>query len=76
MQEGNAPDVNNRFDYYVEETPYYRPPVRVFNGQQEVLNTSMPTNNPAPKKGGNFGLYGLAAIIGILTVGSVIYSKE
>jgi hypothetical protein len=64
---------NAGISHYVDETPYYRPPISVFNGMQEVPNS---VNVPKPKKTGDIKLLALAGIIGLLTLGSVIYSED
>jgi hypothetical protein len=66
-------DDNAGISHYVDETPYYRPPISVFNGMQEVPNS---VNVPKPKKTGDIKLLALAGIIGLLTLGSVIYSED
>jgi hypothetical protein len=64
-----------RFDYFVEETPYYRPPVAYHMPQGGV--TDAPTEQkPKSSLGGKLGLYALAGVIGVLTLGSVILSED
>lgn len=58
----------------VDETPYYRPPHMVYNGVAEVANVPVVSAPKKPKS--NILLVALAGVIGLLTVGSVVYGEE